>query len=198
MNKQKLIYQIRADKIPPRGENPQADALRNAIKEGITLGWVEKYTPPTPKELKKTKSSEQIDNIMATLGSLYNRRPTTKWSIAEVKAYKAANIDPDDLEMVIRYYSELSQKPKEEDIRRRDLLTLLNNWHGEVDRARTYKYPARIQKKMEVQPYLDTPPEGWLEWALSKYGDRVERDWSKITKLVKIDLIDEMKEDGLI
>lgn len=67
------------------------------------------------------------------LSALFNRRPTTTWSAKEIKAFKAAKPTMQDIEAVEEYYHEERQKQK--GFHRRDLLTLLNNWSGEVDRA---------------------------------------------------------------
>lgn len=73
---------------------------------------------------------------------LFNRRLTTEWNLKEVKAYKslakAGAFDSlDDLEMIERYY--ISERRKgEKGIQRRDLATFLNNWNGELDRAREW------------------------------------------------------------
>lgn len=66
------------------------------------------------------------------------RRESTKWSDKEAKALRAlCPIPADDMRLMSEYYS-ANITPKD-DIRRRDLPTLLNNWAGELDRARGWK-----------------------------------------------------------
>lgn len=67
---------------------------------------------------------------------LFRRRPTTPWSDKEVRAYKAiGKVDPEDLELVCRY-TEAERAKGENGRHRRDLATFLNNFTGELDRAR--------------------------------------------------------------
>lgn len=76
------------------------------------------------------------------IAALYNRRPTTAWSDKEIRAYKqvaktSLELLEDELSLIERYY--VSERKKgDKGIYRRDLLTLLNNWNGEVDRARAW------------------------------------------------------------
>ena len=47
-----------------------------------------------------------------------------------------SNPDPADIDLLERYYT--AQIPDGSDYRRRDILTLLNNFNGEIDRARRW------------------------------------------------------------
>jgi len=73
------------------------------------------------------------------LGKLFNRRASTNWSAKELKALKKiGDIQEEDFELIEKYYK------SECTCLRRDIGTLLNNWTGEVDRARNYKHPTNI------------------------------------------------------
>lgn len=102
------------------------------------------------KRLPTTPQSKRI-------ASLFNRRHTTAWSQREVRAYKAlGTITDEELSLLESYYA--SERAKgEEGIHRRDLSTFLNNFHGELDRARAAK-PA-VRKGGFVGD-----PEGWKEF----------------------------------
>jgi hypothetical protein len=72
------------------------------------------------------------------LGSIFNRKESTAWHPKEIKALRAiVPIDDADLAKVERYYRAERMKG-EKNRSRRDLITMLNNWPGEVDRARVY------------------------------------------------------------
>lgn len=107
--------QIRSDQnivppIPPKGD---------LFGEGSVRVW-----KPTPDMLR--------------LGALFKRRPSTVWSKNEIKALKAiGKIESHDLELLEAYYRD--RIPDANDWRRKDLQTLLNNFNGEVDRARNHK-----------------------------------------------------------
>jgi len=103
-------------------------------------------SPPSPlKEGKKEGIEGKNGNgvfvptpSMIRAGKLYNRRESTKWTAQEIKAIKAISpINDDDFKAIERYYT--AKLPPDSDYRRRDLVTLLNNWNGEVDRARKFK-----------------------------------------------------------
>lgn len=93
---------------------------------GFENGIPEKGWNPTPEQLR--------------LGRLFSRKPTTRWSATELKAWKKiGSVDEGDLELLERYYE--ANLPETKDFRRRDLSTLLNNFAGELDRARKFKEP---------------------------------------------------------
>ena len=67
--------------------------------------------------------------------ALFNRRVTTQWSEKEIRAYrKLGSIPEQDISEMEKWYSRTDV-----DWRRKDVQTLLNNWQGELDRARNYK-----------------------------------------------------------
>lgn len=73
--------------------------------------------------------------VMGRIGALFKRRATTTWDDRELKLIrKLEPIPEDDLTLIERYYRR--NIPESSDIRRRDMVTLLANWNGELDRAR--------------------------------------------------------------
>lgn len=75
------------------------------------------------------------------LNALFRRKDSTRWAKSELAAWKAITpIDEDDMRQIERYYR--ARLPKDGDYRRRELSTLLNNWNGEVDKARNFKEPS--------------------------------------------------------
>lgn len=73
----------------------------------------------------------------AEVSSWFGRRPTTVWSAKELKAWKEVaktfEFSGDEWEALKWYYTQ-SGCP----YLRKDLGTLLNNWSGEIDRAKQY------------------------------------------------------------
>lgn len=113
------------------------------------------------------------------LGRLFRRRDTTPWSWKEDAAFKGLQpIDEEEIALVEAYYSE--SIPKDKDYRRRDLITLLNNWSGEVDRARGRK-PAKNGQHPPPKPQ----PEGWEAWRKTNYPDAKEHDFWRVSDDVK-------------
>lgn len=119
------------------------------------------------------------------IGNLFRRRETTPWSEKEEAAFGglAAAITEEDLAAVERYYSE--QIPRDKDYRRRDLLTLLNNWTGEVDRARARMPKLKADNKPKPQP------DGWLAWLTEHHPGALQKDYWRVPDSVREEFGDE-------
>ena len=80
--------------------------------------------------------------IHIQMGKMLGRRESTKWSDKEIEALESIlPIDEQDMALVGEFYDAIIEPG--EDHRRTALLTLLNNWNGEVDKARAYKLANR-------------------------------------------------------
>jgi len=95
---------------------------------------------PTPKEdTKKEKAlSPELEAFRLRVGAMVRRRPTTQWSTKEIKALKEVfefNTPEEDLVALEARYQ--SNDP----YLRRELMTLLNNWNGEIDKVRSGLLP---------------------------------------------------------
>jgi hypothetical protein len=75
-----------------------------------------------------------VEAFRLRVGALVKRRPTTHWSPKEIKALKEVfdfNTPEEDLvALEARYQSD-------DKYLRRELMTLLNNWNGEIDKSRS-------------------------------------------------------------
>lgn len=80
-----------------------------------------------------------LEDRRVRLNAMFRRRDETRWDQREVSAFMgtAALADEGDFKLVEDYYR--SDHPH----RRRDLKTLLNNWNGELDRARAWDRSGR-------------------------------------------------------
>lgn len=93
-----------------------------------------------------TEQSKRVAGIM-------HRRLTTVWSCNEVKAYKALGTIPeDDLAALERYYASNWPPKHGVNVLRHDLLTLLNNFQGEIDRAYGWAHKKKPNRANEWQP----------------------------------------------
>lgn len=90
-----------------------------------------------PKLDRKNQRVLRNNSMMIRIGGWFNRRPTNLWTLAEGIALSEIHPDPEDVNILETYY--LASIDKDQDFRRRDLQTLLNNWNGELDRARLWK-----------------------------------------------------------
>jgi hypothetical protein len=89
----------------------------------------------TATERKQTRVPASSE-LMNQVGALQGRRAGTQWTVAEAMALRAVNPPPEEVEAMAAYYG--AHIGKDKDFRRRDLITLLNNWNGELDRARIH------------------------------------------------------------
>gem|GEM_PF-3963220 len=91
----------------------------------------EKPNPPEPVDLFQV----EIDFRKKIISEIFHRRENTKWTDKEARAFNEfpAKCDITEFELVAAYYR--SGAP----YLRKDLQTLLNNWPGELDRARQWK-----------------------------------------------------------
>jgi hypothetical protein len=92
-------------------------------------------TSPLPE--KRREETITPNPLESQIGALLGRRPTTRWSKKEKAALKAIGpIEPEDMAMLERFYS--ANIAPDIDYRRTAIQTLLNNWNGEIDKARLY------------------------------------------------------------
>lgn len=90
-------------------------------------------TKPAPEKPPSDGKAAKIEAFKIRVGSMMKRRPTTAWSEKEMKALKfvlTLETPEEDILTLERYYG--TDNP----YLRRDILTLLNNWNGEIDRAK--------------------------------------------------------------
>ena len=100
----------------------------------------ERFLPKGWKDLTKEQRKRQRVNgnspAMEQIGGFFGRRPGTLWTVAEGVALLELKPTPDEVELLAKYYAKALDR--DDDFRRRDLSTLLNNWNTELDRARTH------------------------------------------------------------
>jgi hypothetical protein len=101
--------------------------------------------------------------ITKRIAAMMRRKLTTHWSDKELKQYKKLYKshcfdDLSDLSLMERYYA-FERKKGDNGRHRRDLITLLNNWQGELDRATAWAelHPIRVERK--IIPLPPTPSE---------------------------------------
>jgi len=89
----------------------------------------------TRSEMKR-RTVEPVLPMMQDLGGLPPGRSAKRaWTWEEYGALlELCPLDPEDVAVVAEYYR--ARLSKEKDFRRRDLITLLNNWHGDVGKCR--------------------------------------------------------------
>lgn len=117
------------------------DCSKLLPKEGASKGLPSPIGIGIGKEQGKGKKKDQSkveenSEAMIRIGAWFGRRAETLWTIAEQKALTLASPSDSEIGGMEIYYT--ADIPKAADIRRRDLITLLNNWSSELDRARKF------------------------------------------------------------
>ena len=122
------------------------------IAEADTKANTDTDSKPTPNPAAGGRERKSSDNLPTApesikISELFHRRPTTKWSAKEIAAYKAIPREAlEDLDLVCQYTE--SERAKGQNGRhRRDLLTFLNNFTGELDRARAKPCKSTLEKE---------------------------------------------------
>lgn len=128
---------------------------------------------------KPEQNTEYDLKLKLRLGDLFKRRHSTPWSEKEEASLARLRIDEEDLALVEKYYRK--EMPKDRDYRRRDLFTLLNNWQGEVDRA---KHGTNGSKPIG-SPQPKPQPEGWIAWRKQHYPEAQEKDFWRVPEDVQ-------------
>lgn len=93
-----------------------------------------KKKPKLPTEPTAPKSAEAC-----RVAAIFHRQPSTKWTVKEIEKYMALHpVDVTEIALLERYYSANWPPRRGHNILRTDLITLLGNWPGEVDRAKIW------------------------------------------------------------
>jgi hypothetical protein len=96
----------------------------------------------------KDKDKDKDKEIQIRAGTLLRKRAETLWDHAEIRAYAknksviAATPEADWL-VLEKFYA----APQAETFKRKSLATLLNNWNGEIDRAKNWEIEATNKSK---------------------------------------------------
>lgn len=141
--------------------------------------------------------SAEEDPLLLRAKSIFRMRPGTALDRSMRRAWKLASAaiagttEPEWQTLEAYYAAEL---PSRDDIRRRDLATLLNNWSGELTRAaawaaRTGFHPENSQKKETGGP----PEDIWRAALEGLYPDAdpgTYRTWSDIPDSLKAEILE--------
>ena len=99
--------------------------------------------------------SPELEAFRIRMGAIVRRRPDTKWSARELKTLKEVfhlNTPDEDIKLVESRYK------TSDPYLRRDVMALLNNWNGEVDKARSvsqsFQVEAPAHLSLDLKDYL--------------------------------------------
>lgn len=130
----------------------------NAVDDHQSTGLTTPVNGVDPN--RKEPPLEPPSNSGASLGGLalkicswFNRRETTVWADKEVRAYKKIlKTSDEDVALLNSYYT--AEIKRDEDYRRHDVVTLLNNWPGEIDRAKAFVSTHKQNGSSKSEAYI--------------------------------------------
>ena len=118
-----------------REYNRVKQAERRARLKGESTATV--VTPPAPSHRALTPPPVQQNSpLAARICGWFKRRPSTMWDDKELKKLREVerfNTPEEDLVLLDKFYS------APDSFHRKDVMTLLNNWNAEIDRAKNYQ-----------------------------------------------------------
>jgi hypothetical protein len=122
------------EETPANTEESDASATREPREDHAGQGEGKGREGNGKEGVSQKALSPELEAFRLRVGALIKRRPTTQWSTKEIKALKEVfdfNTPEEDLvALEARYQSD-------DKYLRRELMTLLNNWNGEIDKSRS-------------------------------------------------------------
>lgn len=135
-------------------EQPQEKPKKK--KEPDTGDWAGVFPAGSSRKSKTDQGRIKVlknNRKMIYIGKWFGRKEATLWSVYEARALKQLEPSREDVIIMDKY------RAIDNEFHRGDIGTLLNNWSGEMDRARTCIKPASVGNiKSE-----DDGPDGWQE-----------------------------------
>lgn len=133
-----------------QSEKEEPKSKQKPVERDLELLPIEPSAKPNSDKIPKSEAAIRI-------AGMKRRKLTTEWSDGEIKAFKKiGKIPEEDMLAMEAYYA------SDCEYLRRDLLTLLNHWQGEVDRAHEYVTKSRKPQHRALVASVD--PDGWREF----------------------------------
>lgn len=158
-----------------------------------------KDTPIVPKGDDTPPAPAEEDPLLLRAKAIFRMRPGTPLDRGQRRAWKLATpaltgTIESEWQQLEAYYAAVI--PSRDDIRRRDLATLLNNWSGELTRAAAWAdrvgwYPENSQKK-ETGPG-EPDEEIWRAALEGLYPDgdlNAYRRWRDIPESLRVEILE--------
>ena len=158
-----------------------------------------KESPIVPKGDDTPPAPAEEDPQLLRAKAIFRMRPGTPLDRSQARAWRtaqpaAAGTTEPEWQLLEAYYCAVI--PSRDDIRRRDLATLLNNWSGELTRAAAWAdrvgwYPENSQKK-ETGPG-EPDEEIWRAALEGLYPDgdlNAYRRWRDIPESLRVEILE--------
>jgi len=127
------VSMVPSQRTVQQAANGQSTDSQRLTKNDRMGEWKEGDAPSLPLGLENLPASvNPLEALKLTINGWFGRRTSTVWSDKETKALKRVmdgNPTAEEIELLGHYQTT-------SEFRRRQVLTLLNNWAGDIDRAR--------------------------------------------------------------
>jgi hypothetical protein len=125
--------------MPSDSSTQRVRKYREKQHETLHETLQDRYSNGT-EEIRGEEKREEKTSMQLRAEKLLGKRPTTAYDKSEIAAWKIAkpiveNTPEADWLLLEAYYA----APQEETYSRKNYATLLNNWNGEIDRAKSWK-----------------------------------------------------------
>lgn len=140
---------------------------------------------------------EPVDPLLVRAKAIFHIRKGTKLDASQDRAWRKARpvlAEASEQDWLVVEAWHEADLPKREDYRRRDLATLLNNWGGEVIRARAWAKQTGFSETIARQKKEKTgpPDEIWRALLAERYPDGdpgIYRNWGELPASLQADLL---------
>ena len=142
--------------------------------------------------LERLDKFEKSDKVFR-LNALYHRRDSTEWSDKEKRAFNKLSKRPDffdEISRIEQYFAAMKADARHQFLRH-DLITLLNNWTGELDRAENFQpQNVNVSKhllswKHDLRIMQQEDRAGYIERIEKEHGPQPAlRDWAGKSKMI--------------
>ena len=134
-----------------QAESPEKVRHLSGLKPDTIGTREEKRREDIPIPLVSPKTSSKT-SLQLRIESWFHRRPETPWGIVDIRAWDKNRLliegsTPEELDLLAKRYD----GPGKDPYCRRDIATLLNNWSGEIDRARNNSTPTNGARKTTAE-----------------------------------------------
>lgn len=183
---------------PDPGSSSKAEEGRRVVPLGEVNGYriVNFLTHQGGKAATKNLDPAKCPTTPESkaIAAIFRRRAETEWEPNEIASFKSLMrrgvVQLEDLTLIHRYYEaerrRVDEHGKQIGIHRRKLDTFLNNYTGELDKAREWaaRNPKTAAKALSdpARPKTAEPePEGFRAWLIATYPQADQaQPWEKI------------------
>jgi hypothetical protein len=185
--------------VPLSGDGGIENAERKTLNAEAQLVLVPEDGDPPPGNTAGQAGRQEIPVELQRARAMFRMRESTPLDMAHIRAWRRAHAvvkatTPEEWAVLEAYYS--AELAKRDDFRRRDVVTCLNNWSGEVTRAHAWASASgfRVPEISAKKEKGDAGPDGWREALAELHPENqnaatVYADWRAVPDSLKEEVL---------